>query len=211
MGKLSLKCFFLIMTLLEVATVKSQGEIKSVKIGNQVWMSENLDVDHYRNGDPIPTGLTDLQWKATTNGASAVYDNIQTNNLVYGKLYNWYTVADPRGLCPTGWHVPSDNEWTILTDYLGGSDVAGGSLKFTSVWDSPNSGATNSSGFTGLPGGYRSFFGGYKHIGQYGYFLSSTMADDTYVRGRSPSYNGVALDPTMFFKNDGFSIRCIKD
>jgi uncharacterized protein (TIGR02145 family) len=211
MGKLGLKLVFLMVILIEASIVMSQGDIKSVKIGNQVWMAENLNVDRYRNGDPINTGLTDQQWKVTTQGAFAIYDNIQANDLVYGKLYNWYAVVDPRGLCPSGWHVPSDDEWTILTDYLGGWKVAGGKLKFTSVWDSPNSGATNSTGFTGLPAGFRSFFGVYKEMGQYGYFLSSTKVDDTYVRGRTPSFNGVALDATLFFKNDGFSVRCIKD
>ncbi len=177
MGKLGLKLVFLMVILIEASIVMSQGDIKSVKIGNQVWMAENLNVDRYRNGDPINTGLTDQQWKVTTQGAFAIYDNIQANDLVYGKLYNWYAVVDPRGLCPSGWHVPSDDEWTILTDYLGGWKVAGGKLK----------------------------------LGQYGYFLSSTKVDDTYVRGRTPSFNGVALDATLFFKNDGFSVRCIKD
>jgi uncharacterized protein (TIGR02145 family) len=128
----------------------------SVVLGNgQEWMSENLRTTNYRNGDPIPTGLDNATWSTTTSGAYAIYNNDNANDAIYGKLYNWYAVADPRHVCPTGWHEPTDGEWTTLTDYLGGAAVAGGKMKTTGLqyWISPNTDATNESGFSGLPGG----------------------------------------------------------
>ncbi|MBK9327803.1 MAG: fibrobacter succinogenes major paralogous domain-containing protein [Sphingobacteriales bacterium] len=125
-----------------------------VKIGNQCWMKENLKTTRYNDGSAIPTGLSNTAWEATTNGAYAIYDNNAANNTTYGKLYNWYAVNTGK-LAPAGWHVPTDAEWTTLTTYLGGVRVAGGPMKATTLWASPNVGATNSSGFTGLPAGYR--------------------------------------------------------
>ncbi|MFM8513187.1 MAG: FISUMP domain-containing protein, partial [Bacteroidota bacterium] len=129
----------------------------TVQIGNQCWTQSNLKVSTYRNGDNIPTALSNFQWDSTTSGANAIYNNDPVNDGLYGKLYNWYAVDDSRGLCPTGWHVPSDGEWTTLTDFLGGISVPGGAMKSTSTlpmvggWNPPNTGATNTSGFTGLP------------------------------------------------------------
>ena len=125
-----------------------------VQIGNQIWMTKNLNVSRYRNGDPIPQVTDPIQWNNLTTGAWCYYANNTANGKIYGKLYNWYAVNDPRGLAPIGWHVPSDTEWTILTSSLGGQFVAGGKMKSTTLWNSPNAAATNSSGFFGLPGGY---------------------------------------------------------
>ena len=138
-----------------------------VTICNQVWATRNLDVTTYRNGDPIPQ-VTDIgQWGTLTTGAWCYYNNDPANGATYGKLYNWYAVNDPRGLAPAGWHVPSDSEWTTLTDCLGGVSIAGGEMKATGametgtgLWFAPNVGANNSSGFTGLPGGGRGMTGG---------------------------------------------------
>jgi uncharacterized protein (TIGR02145 family) len=127
----------------------------TVTIGTQVWMVENLKTTKYRNGDPIPN-VTGNAWAALTTGAYCWYNNdAATYKATYGALYNWYAVADSRNIAPTGWHVPTDAEWTTLTTFLGGESVAGGKLKETGTnhWTSPNTGATNETGFTALPGG----------------------------------------------------------
>jgi uncharacterized protein (TIGR02145 family) len=121
-------------------------------------MTENLNVDKFRNGDPIPEAKIDEEWEeADENGEPAwcYYDNDSTNGVKYGKLYNWYAVTDPRGLAPEGWNVPIDEEWTTLIDFLGGEDVAGTKMKSTSGWAESGNG-TKESGFSGLPGGNRS-------------------------------------------------------
>jgi len=131
--------------------------LSSVQIGNQTWTLKNLDVSTYRNGDPIPQVQDNTAWANLSTGAWCYYLNNTANGTIYGKLYNWYAVNDPRGLAPNGYHIPTDAEWTTLTTYLGGSTLAGGKMKEagSSHWLSPNTGATNSSGFKGLPGGFR--------------------------------------------------------
>jgi uncharacterized protein (TIGR02145 family) len=121
-----------------------------VQVGSQCWMAENLKVNHYRDSSAIPDSLSQSQWSSTTQGA------IGATSLVYGNYYNFYTVIDPGGLCPSGWHVPSDSEFVICINALGGGLVAGGAMKESGTihWNSPNSGASNSSGLTALPGGY---------------------------------------------------------
>jgi uncharacterized protein (TIGR02145 family) len=195
----------------KVKVRSDKKENKSIRIGNQVWMAENLNVDHYRNGDPIPTGLSNYQWESTAEGAYAVYDDDPANEEIYGKLYNWYAVNDVRGLCPKGWHVPNEREWTILTDYLGGKFIAGGKLKSISLWDSPNSGATNSSGFSGFAGGYRLTNGMYDDIGSFGNWWSSTEDDAGDIWNRSMDYDFSDVSRSANDKRHGFSVRCIKD
>ena len=126
----------------------------TVQIGDQCWFAENLRTTTYLNGDAIPQNLSDGDWSSTSSGAMAFYNNVPTNS----GLYNWYAVDDARGLCPSGWHVPTDAEWTILTDHLGGGSLAGGQMKTNYGWYNGGNG-TNSSGFSGLPGGNRSYFG----------------------------------------------------
>ena len=185
---------------------------QTVSIGTQCWMKENLKVSKYRNGDPIPTNLTDAAWSAATTGAYAIYNNDAANNTTYGKLYNWYAVADSRNLCPTGWHVPSDGEWTTLENYLGGSSVAGGKLKSTStLWNAPNSNATNESGFSGLPGGYRYYNGSYYDIGDYGGWWSATEYSSPNAWGRYLFYNLGYSARNYYDKQGGFSVRCLRD
>jgi uncharacterized protein (TIGR02145 family) len=184
----------------------------TVAIGTQVWMSKNLRVSKYRNGDPIPTNLSNTTWQNTTSGAYAIYNNTAANDSIYGKLYNWYAVADPRGLCPTGWHVPSDAEWTTLENFLGGSSVAGGAMKAVSpLWTSPNTGATNSSGFSGLPGGSRNLDGPYNPIGDVGLWWSSTQYSTTDAWVRYLNYSNGVVSRYSSAKRDGCSVRCVRD
>ena len=149
------------------------------KIGDQIWATKNLDVATYRNGDAIPQVQDIAAWANLNTGAWCYYENTTT----YGKLYNWYAVNDPRGLAPIGFHIPSEAEWTRLIEYLGGDYIAGGKMKEsgTSHWISPNTDATNSSGFTGLPGGYRNNNGTFGGIGAYGYWWSSSEIDTYYA------------------------------
>jgi uncharacterized protein (TIGR02145 family) len=145
-------------------------------------MTENLKATHYRNGDEISNITNNNDWGSADEGQYGVYDNDPSNSDIYGNLYNWAVVDDDRGVCPEGFHVPSDDEWTILTDYLGGADVAGGKMKSTGtiengdgLWYSPNEGATNESGLTFLPAGYRySSSGTYNYMGSSGSFWSSS-------------------------------------
>jgi uncharacterized protein (TIGR02145 family) len=182
-----------------------------VVIGTQVWKTKNLDVATYRNGDPIPQVTDNAQWINLTTGAWCYYENNTANGTTYGKLYNWYAVNDPRGLAPADYHVPSDAEWTTLTTFLGGEDVAGGKIKATTLWNSPNTAATNISGFTGLPGGYRYYGGTFYVIGSFGIWWSSTQYDSTYAWSRNLYYsNGIAYRDSSN-KNYGFSVRCLRD
>lgn len=184
-----------------------------VTIGSQVWMKFNLNVDKYRNGDVIPQVQNGAQWAALTTGAWCYYENNTANGPVYGKLYNWYAVNDPRGLAPQGYHVPSDAEWTTLVTFLGGQSVAGGKMKArTSLWAYPNTNATNSSGFTGLPGGERANNGSFNVIGDSGIWWSSSeqyLTTNAWYRYLYKYDGGVGRD--KFNKYTGFSVRCLKD
>jgi uncharacterized protein (TIGR02145 family) len=185
---------------------------KTIIIGTQTWMAENLKTTKYSNGNAIPTNLTDEAWSAAYMGAYAIYNNDEANKTTYGKLYNWYAVADSRNLCPVGWHVPTDAEWTTLENYLGGASVAGGQLKsISSLWATPNSGATNNSGFSGLPGGSRNGSGTYDGIGSYGSWWSSTEYSTPIAWVR-----GLVYDNGYSYRNfntgrNGFSVRCLRD
>ena len=182
-----------------------------VGIGNQCWFQENLRSDHYRNGDAIPGNLSNSQWASTPSGAQAVYDNSDANLTTYGRLYNGYAVNDARGLCPTGFHVPTDDEWTVLENFLGGSSVAGAKMK-SSPSDSPAWDGTNRSGFSALPGGFRNFnFGFFFNGGGNGYWWSSSAngADYAWYRNLDSDYDIVYRYD--FYPRYGFSVRCIRD
>lgn len=184
----------------------------TVTIGTQVWMKENLKTTHYRNGDAIATGLSNTDWTVTTSGAYAIYDNDAINNTTYGKLYNWYAVVDSRNIAPIGWHIPSETEWSILRNFLGGQEVAGAALKDTTAWKSPNTGATNSSGFTGLPGGIRLYTdGSFTEVGLTGDFWSSTLSDTNAAWGQNLAFSTIYFGQPSSNKNYGYSVRCIKD
>ena len=186
----------------------------SIVLGNgQEWMAENLRTTTYANGDPIPNVTYNTQWQNLTTGAWAHYNNDSQYENPYGKLYNWYTVADPRNVCPTGWHVPTDAEYTLLTDYLGGEPVAGGKMKSTGTqfWSSPNTDATNESGFSGLPGGLRDYSGTFGDIGLNGHWWSSTESNTYDSWNRTLLYNDSNVIRNYLNKQNGFSVRCLRD
>jgi uncharacterized protein (TIGR02145 family) len=234
-------------------SITQTGNYKSVKIGTQTWMVENLNVSTFRNGDPIPEAKTNEEWeKAGKNKQPAwcYYENDPKNGAKYGKLYNWYAVSDPRGLAPVGWHVPTDAEWTLLSDFLGYDN--GKKMKSTSGWDSwqekltcqncinwndtyrsnkrgcdvcqdtklngkkTHSGnGSNSSGFSGLPGGGRSILGYFSNLGENGEWWSMTVNDAYITRAYAFSrhlgsrfnlYNTLGDN-----KEQGLSVRCLKD
>jgi len=185
-----------------------------VVIGTQSWMTKNLNVDKFRNGEIIPEAKTAEEWQKASKykqPAWCYYDNDPSKGEKYGKLYNWYAVNDPRGLAPVGYHIPTDTEWTQLTNYLGGENVAGGKMKTTSGWEAPNTNASNSSGFSGLPGGNRSFSGACNDIDKGGNWWSSSEYDTNIVWFRFLYYysgNGVR---NYHPKGYGFSVRCVKN
>lgn len=186
----------------------------SIVLGNgQEWMAENLRTTTYANGDPIPNVTDGNQWGNLTTGAWAHYNNDSQYENPYGKLYNWYTVDDPRNVCPTGWHVPTDAEWTVLSDYLGGSAVAGGKMKSTGTqyWLSPNTDATNERGFSGIPGGNRNLDGTFSIIGYYGYWWSSTENSSGSAWYHQLYYYNGYVSRYDDNKKHGFSVRCIRD
>jgi uncharacterized protein (TIGR02145 family) len=202
----------------------------SIIINGQEWMQKNLAVAKYRNGDSIPTGLIST-WEVTTSGAYAIYNNDALKNNTYGKLYNWYATIDARGLCPMGWHVPSDTEWIAIINYLdpnaiGGDqifNVAGAKMKSTGtvedgdgLWYSPNEQATNESGFSGLPGGYRYGSDNYIDAGVNGSWWSSTEVDYTDVNSTDAWYREIGYSASGIYRSNtnkqvGFSVRCVRD
>jgi uncharacterized protein (TIGR02145 family) len=189
----------------------------TVQIGTQCWTQSNLKVSKYRNGDIIPPGPGHTTWQNTIAGAYAIYNYNSLNDSLYGKLYNNYAVTDTRGLCPTGWHVPTDGEWNSLVNFLGGSGIAGGALKSTVTqptlggWASPNTGASNSLGFTAGPSGLRDDYGVFLGIGYYGYWWSSTLS------GTNAWYCALGYDASVIYRlnsgvrNCGYSVRCLRD
>ena len=201
----------------------------TVQNGSQCWTQSNLKVSKYRNGDNIPTGLSNSAWQNTTSGAYAINNNDPVNDGLYGKLYNHYAVTDSRGLCPSGWHVPSDGEWNVLAKYLDlnadtvcngciQSSTAGGTLKSTSLqpipggWDSPNTGATNSSGFTALPGGRRNHDGGELGIGYFGQWWSYTITSGWQgALFRDLETFSSSIGRSASHRSAGFSVRCCRD
>ncbi len=183
-----------------------------VTIGTQEWMKQNLKTTHYKNGVAITyPGTDNTAWQNNTTGAYAWYNNDETTyKNTYGALYNWHAV-NTGNLCPTGWHVPTDAEWTTLTTYLGGESIAGGKLKATTLWNSYTSVATNSSGFSALPGGYRYFDGTCYGIGGYGYWWSSTESNTTDAWYRGMTYYYSYAYSYYYDKAAGFSVRCRRD
>jgi len=183
----------------------------TVQIGNQLWMAENLKTTHYRNGDAIPRISDSTKWINSTNtGAYCYYKNNSANKDAYGCLYSWGAVCDNRKIAPEGWHIPGDTEWQELIDYLGGGNTAGGKMKEagTSHWLTPNTDATNESGFTALPGGNRDGSGIFLNMGIGGIFWSST--DSSYY-ARGLHHNTAAVIFHGYYNDAGYSVRCIKD
>jgi len=196
----------------------------TVLIGDQCWFAENLRSENYENGDAIPSNLSDSEWQNTTLGAVAVYgEDAGCGNFSpdidacdpaqslseYGRLYNWYAVDDARGLCPSGWHVPTDGEWTVMTDHLGGESVAGVQMKTDYGWYNGGNG-TNSSGFSGLPGGYRYSNGSFLVAGFWGYWWSSSPSGSL-AWSRGLGYNIENVERGSYDFRLGFSVRCVRD
>jgi uncharacterized protein (TIGR02145 family) len=185
-----------------------------VQIGDRLWMAENLKTTKYNNGTIIPLVTNNAIWQNLSTGAYSWYNNNETlYKKTYGALYNWYSM-DTKNICPAGWHVPTNNEWSALETYLGGYSVAGGKMKEVGIaqWDSPNTDATNSSGFSALPGGGRIEDGSFTELGIGGYFWSSSQASETEVCGRGLWYDDAELNGDCdTFKNYGLSVRCIRD
>ena len=196
-----------------VALSSSFVPMPAIAIGTQQWMRENLDVLTYRNGDIIPQVTDPTAWAALTTGAWCYYNNDPLNGAIYGKLYNWYAFNDPRGLAPVGWHIPTEAEWTTLSTTLGGDAVAGGKMKVagTTRWTYPNTGADNSSGFAGLPGGFRYYGGAFSTVGSNGYWWSSAEYSASSAFYRFLDYNFGSITRSAFSKQGGFSVRCLRD
>ena len=223
------KNLFLLLTFLSIGlfgcqndnnTTSTENEttVNSVTIGNQEWQAENLNVERFRNGDLIAHAITEEEWIEAglrSEPAWCYYDNDSENGKIYGKLYNWYAVNDARGLAPKGWHIPTDEEWTFLTDYLGCEEVAGGKMKttVTTYWESPNEAATNESGFSALPGGFRNAVGSFDYITYVAHFWSATEDDDydslAWSCYLSTNTGNVYRDDED--KYNGQSVRCLRD
>jgi uncharacterized protein (TIGR02145 family) len=191
-------------------TDKDGNTYQTVTIGSQEWTTENLNVEHYRNGDVIPQVQDKDQWKKLTTGAWCYYEGNSENGKTYGKLYNWYAVNDTRGLAPEGWHIPSDAEWATIIEFLGGKDIAGEKMKSTALWTDIKW-ATNESGFTAIPGGYCDDSYRFKFLGKYGCFWSSTSNTTIASWMRELHHNIKDVKRDTFNKKSGLSIRCIKD
>jgi uncharacterized protein (TIGR02145 family) len=175
-------------------------------------MVENLKTTRYNDGTGIPLITDNTEWKNTTTPAYCWYDNDIRNSNPYGALYNWQVVNTDK-LCPLGWRVPADEDWTTLSDYLGGQNIAGGKLKETGTthWENPNSDATNESGFTALPGGYRGTNGIYYDMHVWGNWWSSSTYDDYQAWLRWLYYDDASIGRGFYSKPSGITVRCIKD
>ncbi len=245
MNKKLISCSLFLMTFFLLVGCGYLGEIKyedagivkdvdgntykAIKIGKQIWMAENLKVKHYSNGDPIPEIADNQDWLDIGNnqeGAWCYYDNNPINDHSLGKLYNWYAVADERGICPSGWHVPSDSDWMILENYLGlphnetktvgirgRRQNVGGQLKDTgtSHWISPNTRATNLSGFSGLPSGGRKANGVYYLGGFMGEWWTSTENEINSAFYRALGFDIGEIARAYALKHHGMAVRCVKD
>lgn len=200
------------------------NEYKTVIIGEQVWMAENLKVTHYRNGDPIPNITNGVDWSILSTGAYCFYGNDANNGVINGALYNWFAVDDLRGLAPDGWHIPSDEEWKQLEIYLGlsqseaniigwrGTDE-GGKLKESGLtnWNSPNLGATNESDFSAVPSGTYNLYGVFIGTGNRNYFWSSAEENSSHAWYRLLGNDHSDIGRSTLDKLFGFSMRCVKD
>ena len=188
---------------------------QTVKICDQTWTKTNLNVSHYRNGDLIPGVTNPTQWVGLTTGAWCYYNNDPASGAIYGKLYNGYAVTDPRGLAPQGTHIPAYTELLTMLACQGGETMAGGKLKETGIthWLNPNTGATNSIGFTALPGGYRCSCSSaaFYNIGNQSLFWSSTDINTSTAWSMYLGYDSGISTAAGNDKRKGFSIRCIRD
>ena len=224
--------FFVIMLLFIITSCKKKsiGKIEekitdvdgnlynTVYIGTQHWMAENLKTTKYNDGSPIINVKDNDQWYHLTTGAWAYYNNDETNDAKYGKLYNWYTVNlttnGNKNVCPTGWHIPVKAEWDVLISFLGGLGKSAGKMKTadTTNWINPNTDASNSSLFSALPGGFRDVNGSFNFMRKSATWWSSTGVEMDSLSAYTLGVNyGYGSDVCLCYKKYGFSIRCIKD
>ena len=186
----------------------------SIIITTQEWTQSNLTVASYRNGDPIPEVQDFEIWKDLETGAWCYYANATANGVIYGKMYNWYAVTDPRGLAPEGWHVPTDDEWAVLCGLFGGDNESGGALKATGTqyWLAPNEGATNASGFTALPNGKRDSNLDFINLNEDGSWWTASESSAASARARFVNHdNDAALGGYTGRKSIGYAVRCVRD
>ncbi|MFC2124526.1 LamG-like jellyroll fold domain-containing protein [Bacteroidota bacterium] len=212
-GNVSISSDTLIVSTGELVSDYDGNSYETVKISNQVWMRENLKTTQYNDGTAITSVTDNTAWSNLTTEAYCWYNNDElTYSADYGALYNWYAVETGK-LCPAGWQVPTDNQWTILSDFLGGESVAGDKLKETGTdhWPSPNSGATNEYGFSAMPGGMRFSIGTFQYINENGYWWTSSEADPGWSWLRVIPGGNSNINTTQTFKVFGYSIRCLKD
>jgi uncharacterized protein (TIGR02145 family) len=194
-----------------------QGNIyRTVTIGSQTWMAENLRTTVFKNGDKIPEVTGNLDWRNATSPASCTYGNTENEEDIasHGRLYNWFAVSDSRSLAPAGWHVATDADWKTLSSYLGGEAVVGGKLKETGTlhWKSPNTGGSNEAGFTAVPAGRREYTdGSFINVGYNTFWWTSSPYNPDYSWYRQVNYNTAYVNPANFHKQYGFSVRCVKD
>ncbi|TCD48306.1 fibrobacter succinogenes major paralogous domain-containing protein [Chlorobium sp. N1] len=185
---------------------------RTARAGSMVWTAENLSVSRFRNGDPIPEVRDPAEWASLTTPAWCWNSNSPENGRKYGRLYNWYAVSDPRGLAPEGWHVATDEEWSRLTETLGGEQVAGGKLKAKEGWQEPNEGGLDTIGFRLLPAGARRDTDGhFMEPGGYNRLWTSTEISDKAAWGRSIGYFDSAIRRGKASKKTGFSVRCVRN
>ena len=217
-NKLILSCFIVSAVILFNACgngIKDQdgNSCKVAKIGTQQWMTENLNVSHFRNGDVIPEAKTKEDWESAGREGKAAwcyYDNKFDKKEKKGKLYNWYAVIDARGLAPAGFHIPNETDWNALTVYLGGESSAGKKMKDKIGWTNEGNG-TNESGFSAVPGGFRFVSGYFISGGDSGFWWSSIEINKGLAWVRGLSYQGNVVGKSDGGKGNGFSVRCIKD
>ncbi len=196
----------------------------TVKIGEQWWMSQNLRVTHYRNTDPIPHVTDNTLWSQLSTGAYCEYGNDPSNVTAYGRLYNWFAVDDSRNLAPAGWHVPTDEEWIQLEKFLGMSDASadstswrgtdeGGMLKEAGTvhWLGPNTGATDETGFSAVPGGYRSYSSTFYNRRYFGAYFTSTPGPSIFAWYRGFYNDRATIDRSLHDRTSGIAVRCVKD
>lgn len=215
--------FLLLFTLISLLKLHAQtvtdidGNIYgTVVLGSQEWMTSNLKSLHFSNGDVIPHNFSQSAWSGLNQSSGAdYYNNDPLTGATYGVLYNWAAASNINNVCPTGWHVPSNQEWTTLINFAGGSATAGGLLKErdTTHWNYPNFNATNSTGFTALPSGLRHNTGSNQFLNDFGFWWTSTQgtANTSFAYNVKMSYADEIVLQYESNQRGGFAIRCLKN